>query len=170
MRRDFKPDAPGQVWASDITSIATDEGWLYLATTLDLCSRRIVGWSMSNSMETKLVLDALGMAVRARFPQRGLIHHSDRGSQYASNAFREELKSHGIRASMSRIGNCYDNAVAECFFHSLKSELVHREDFESRDEARAAVFDYAEVFYNRVRPHSTLVYLTPIEFELAISA
>ena len=167
VEQNFRPDEPNTVWASDITYIATGEGWLYLATTIDLYSRRVVGWSMSDSLETKLPLDALRAAIADRLPAPGLIHHSDRGCQYASCAFRAELAQHGIRASMSRKANCYDNAVAESFFHSLKVELVHGIRFATRAEARAAVFDYIEVFYNRTRVHSTLDYKSPVEFEAA---
>ncbi len=163
VQRDFQPEARDKVWVSDITYIATDEGWLYLATTMDLFSRRVVGWSMSESLETTIVLDALAMAIGGQHPDRGLIHHSDRGSQYASDAFRNALKRCGARASMSRTGNCYDNAVAESFYHSLKTELPN--DFATRAEARAALFDYIEAFYNRFRLHSTLGYRSPADFE-----
>ena len=167
VKQSFLPDQPNPVWASDITYIATGEGWLYLATTIDLYSRRVVGWSMSDSLETKLPLDALRAALDDRKPAPGLIHHSDRGCQYASRAFRAVLSEHGIQASMSRKGNCYDNAVAESFFHTLKVELVHECRFATRAGAKAAVFDYVETFYNRPRVHSTLDYKSPVEFEVA---
>jgi len=164
--QDFTADGPNQAWVSDITYIPTDEGWLYLASTMDLFSRRIVGWSMSSSLEATLVVDALRMAVEGRNPRPGLIHHSDRGSQYASSAFRQLLDAHGIRCSMSRTGNCYDNAAKESFFHTLKTELIHHEHYRTRAEARASVFEYIEAFYNRQRLHSTLDYCSPVEFEL----
>jgi len=161
----FTASAPNQVWASDITYIATDEGWLFLASTLDLYSRKVVGWSMSASMPTSLVEDALTMAIGLRSPQPGLIHHSDRGVQYAAHAFQGLLERHGIVCSMSRKGNCYDNAVKESFFHTLKTELCDREHYRTRAEARASVFEFIEVFYNRQRLHSTLGYCPPTEFE-----
>ena len=167
VEQNFLTEQPNTVWASDITYIATGEGWLYLATTIDLYSRRVVGWSMSDSLKTKLPLDALRAALDDRKPAPGLIHHSDRGCQYASCAFRAVLSEHGIQASMSRKGNCYNNAVAESFFHTLKVELVHECRFATRAEAKAAVFDYVETFYNRTRVHSTLDYKSPVEFEVA---
>ncbi len=168
--RDFTASGPNQTWVSDITYIATDEGWLYLASTMDLFSRLIVGWSMSSSLESTLVIDAMQMAIDRRSPQAGLVHHSDRGSQYASGPFRKLLEKHGVESSMSRTGNCYDNAVKESFFHTLKTELVHHEHYRTRDEARASVFDYIEAFYNRHRLHSTLDYMSPVDFELAAEA
>ena len=167
--RDFSARGPNQAWVSDITYIPTDEGWLYLASTMDLFSRRIVGWSMSSSLEATVVIDAMQMAIQGRRPQAGLIHHSDRGVQYASGEFRKLLDEHDIQSSMSRTGNCYDNAAKESFFHTLKTELVHHEQYQTRDEARASVFDYIEAFYNRQRMHSTLGYLSPAEFESARS-
>ena len=161
----FEVSAPNQVWVSDITYIATDEGWLYLASTMDLFSRRIVGWAMSARMTVDIVLDALEMALGRRAPPPGLVHHSDRGVQYAAHAFRGLLERHGIVCSMSGKGNCYDNAVKESFFHTLKTELCDHERYPTRDQARASVFDFIEVFYNRARLHSTLGYLTPAEFE-----
>jgi putative transposase len=163
----FRASAPNQVWVSDITYIPTDEGWLYLASTMDLFSRRIVGWSMSASMHSQLVVDALLMAIGQRAPSAGLIHHSDRGVQYASNEFRAVLETHGLLASMSRTGNCYDNAAKESFFHTLKTELVNHEHYATRDEARASVFHYIEAFYNRCRLHSALDYCSPADFERA---
>lgn len=165
--RDFTADGPNQAWASDITYIPTDEGWLYLASTMDLFSRKIVGWSMSSTLHASVAINALQMAVDQRRPTPGLIHHSDRGVQYAAGDFRDLLDEHGIDASMSRKGNCYDNAAKESFFHTLKTELVHHELYRTRAEARASVFDYIETFYNRQRLHSTLGYLSPVEFELA---
>lgn len=166
--RQFEQTEPNRAWVGDITHIRTREGWLYLATVLDLFSRKIVGWSMSCRIDRHLVIDALKMAVSNRRPPPGLIHHSDRGSQYASGDYQALLKEHGMICSMSRKGNCWDNAVMESFFHSLKTELVHHENFATRDEARAAIFEYIEVFYNRVRLHSSLGYLSPAHYELAI--
>jgi len=163
--RDFNATSPNQAWVSDITYIPTDEGWLYLASTMDLFSRMIVGWSMAPSLKAVLVIDSMNMAIGRRSPQTGLIHHSDRGVQYACGEFRELLDAHGIESSMSRTGNCYDNAVAESFFHTLKTELVHHEHYRTRAEAKASVFEYIEAFYNRQRLHSTLDYCSPIEFE-----
>lgn len=165
--RDFHVDTPNSVWVSDITYIGTDEGWLYLAATLDLFSRGIVGWSMATTMPASLVVDALHMAIERRSPKPGLTHHSDRGSQYASAEFRAELARHGMVASMSRKGDCYDNAVMESFNHTLKTELVHHQHYRTIAEARAAVFDYIEHFYNRRRSHSSLGYQSPAEFEKA---
>jgi len=165
--RDFTADGPNQVWVSDITYIPTDEGWLYLASTMDLFSRMIVGWSMSSTLHATGVINALQMGIDRRGPIAGLIHHSDRGVQYACSDFRELLDGHGITPSMSRKGNCYDNAAKESFFHTLKTELVHHEHYGTRDEARASVFDYIEAFYNRQRLHSTLDYMSPVDFELA---
>lgn len=163
--RDFTAERPNQVWVSDITYIPTDEGWLYLGSTMDLFSRLIVGWSMSTTLETPVVINALQMAIDRRSPKAGLIHHSDRGVQYASKDFRDLLKAHGMRASMSRKGNCYDNAAKESFFHTLKTELVHHEHYRTRAQARASIFEYIEAFYNRQRMHSTLGYRSPVEFE-----
>jgi len=163
--QDFSASAPNQVWVSDITYIATDEGWLFLASTLDLYSRKVVGWAMSASMPASLVEDALKMAIDRRSPRAGLIHHSDRGVQYAAHVFQELLEQHGIDCSMSRKGNCYDNAVQESFFHTLKTELCDHEHYRTRAQARASVFEFIEVFYNRQRLHSTLGYLSPMEFE-----
>jgi len=166
--QNFTASAPNKAWVSDITFIPTDEGWLYLASTMDLCSRKIVGWSMASTLHATIVVDALKMAIERREPLAGLIHHSDRGSQYASAEFRAVLDEHGIVASMSRKANCYDNAAKESFFHTLKTELIHHQRYRTREEARASVFDYIEVFYNRHRLHSTLGYRSPFEFERAI--
>lgn len=165
LAREFFSAGPNQVWASDITYIWTMEGWLYLATVLDLHSRMVVGWSMSERIDRGLVLDALSMAVGRRSPGPGLIHHSDRGSQYASRDYQAALSQHKMLCSMSRKGDCWDNAVAESFFSTLKTERVHHRLYRTRAEARRDIFEYIEVFYNRVRLHSTLGYLSPAQFE-----
>lgn len=160
------PTKPNKVWVSDITYIPTDEGFLFLGTYLDLFTRKIVGFSMADHMRTELLLDALTMALgRQQLGADGLLSHSDRGSQYASDAYRDKLKELGITASMSRKGNCYDNAFAETFFGTLKNELVYRTHFKTRQEAMIAIFEYIEVFYNRKRIHSSLGYLTPVAYE-----
>lgn len=163
---------PNQYWASDITYIHTGEGWVFLAIFLDLFTRKIVGMSMEDNMRTELVLKALQMALGRQqiVPEDELVGHSDRGSQYAAEAYRSCLESKGITASMSRRGNCYDNAFAESFFHTLKVELVHRRNFKTRQEAMAAIFEYIEVWYNRQRIHSSLGYKTPMEYEQAALA
>jgi len=165
--RQFEPVAVNQVWVADITYIPTWEGWLYLAAVEDLYSRQIVGWSMSERITSRLVVDALEMAVSRRLPGEGLVAHSDRGSQYASDHYQRLLDRHGIRCSMSRRGDCWDNAPMESFFASLKKELVHQENYRSRAEARVSVFEYIEAFYNRVRRHSALGYQSPVEYEQA---
>jgi putative transposase len=165
--RQFEPEAANHVWTADITYIATREGWLYLAAVEDLHSRRIVGWSMSERIDSRLVVDALEMAVARRLPGEGLVAHSDRGSQYASERYQRLLAGHGIVCSMSRRANCWDNAPMESFFASLKKELVHDADYATRAEARASLFEYIEVFYNRVRRHSSLGYRSPVEYERA---
>ena len=165
LAREFKTERPNQAWVTDITYVWTLEGWLYLAVVLDLFSRRVIGWSMAENMKTDLVLDALTMALGNRLPEHQLMHHSDRGSQYASFRYQKALENHGITCSMSRAGECLDNAVAESFFGTLKSELIHRQAWPSRSSARAAIHEYIEVFYNRVRRHSTLGYRAPAEFE-----
>lgn len=157
--------APNQVWAADITYVPTAEGWLYVAGVLDLYSRKLVGWAMAAHLETSLTLDALKMAILQRLPGAGLIHHSDRGVQYASGDFRQRLQDHGIQASMSRKGCCYDNAVMESFWSSLKNELVHRCVYQTRAQARQSIFEWIEVYYNRVRLHSSLGYKSPVDFE-----
>jgi putative transposase len=164
--RRFHADAPNRVWVGDVTYIATDEGWLYLAVLLDLFSRRVVGWATSATNDRALALDALDRALKHRRPQTGLLHHTDRGSPYASDDYRAALARRGLVASMSRTGDCYDNAVAESFFATLKAEHVDHEDFASRDVARASLADYIESFYNPARRHSSLGYVSPIEFEL----
>ena len=157
LQQDFTAEAPNERWASDITYISTQQGWLYLAVVMDLYSRRIVGWSMSRWISRHLAIDALKMAIDQRLPEGSLIHHSDRGSQYTSDDFRDELEKHGIQCSMSARGNCYDNAVVESFFGLLKRERVNRAHYLTRDEAKADVFDYIERFYNRKRRHGRLV-------------
>lgn len=165
LNQNFHVTAPNAVWVADITAIHTREGWLYLASILDLYARTVVGWAMDGSMTRQLTLDALEMAVKRRRPAAGLIHHSDQGVQYAAHDFQRRLKEHGILCSMSRRGDCYDNAVVESFFHTLKTELVHHHQYRSRNEARASIFDYIETFYNRQRRHSSIGYRTPMEFE-----
>jgi putative transposase len=157
--------AADKIWASDITYIDTLEGWVYLAVVIDLRSRRVIGWSMSQSMAEQLVIDALTMALMRRTRPRGIIHHSDRGSQYAGVAYRKLLHTYGIRCSMSRKGNCWDNAVVESFNATIKTELVHRTKWTTREEVRAAVYSYIETWYNSQRLHSTLGYRSPSEFE-----
>lgn len=168
--RQFAVEKPNQVYAGDITYIPTQEGWLYLAVVIDLYSRQVVGWSMAEHMRTKLVNDALLMAVWKRKLEEGLLWHTDRGSQYASDSHRALLKQYGIRQSMSRKGNCWDNAVSESFFHTLKTELIHHQTYRTRAEARQAVFEYIEVFYNRERLHSSNGYLSPFDYELQLKA
>jgi putative transposase len=163
--RQFDAQGPNKRWVGDITYIWTREGWLYLAAVEDLYSRMVVGWSMADHMESRLVVDALEMAVARRFPGEGLLAHSDRGSQYASEHYQRLLEQHGIECSMSRRGDCWDNAPMESFFASLKKELTHHEDYETRVEARTSIVEYIEVFYNRQRLHSTLGYKSPAEFE-----
>lgn len=165
--RDFAAAVPNQKWVADITYIRTAEGWLYLAVELDLHSRQIVGWAMSERITAGLTIDALTMAIERRRPPAGLIHHSDRGSQYAADAFRRVLDAHSIRPSMSRTGDVYDNAVMESCFATLKKELIHGARYATRSEARRAIFEYMEVYYNRRRLHSTLAYRSPIEYEQA---
>jgi putative transposase len=163
--RQFDPASPNESWVADITYIPTREGWLYLAAVEDLYSRMVVGWSMAEHMESRLVVDALEMAVKRRLPGEELLAHSDRGSQYASEHYQLLLANHGIECSMSRRGDCWDNAPMESFFASLKKELVHEADFATRADARAAIFEYIEVFYNIQRRHSSLGYVSPLEYE-----
>ncbi|MGH7330065.1 MAG: IS3 family transposase, partial [Polyangiaceae bacterium] len=167
--RKFETTEPNRAWVSDITYVWTREGWLYLAVILDLFSRRVVGFAMSARIDTALVLDALRMAVGRRHVLPGLVLHSDRGSQYASTAYQRALAAHGIVCSMSRKGNCWDNAVAESFFATLKTELVHDARFSSRSEANHEIFDYIEAFYNQRRRHATLAFKSPMQFELDLS-
>jgi putative transposase len=161
-----KATAPNQIWVADITYIQTQEGWLYLAAVLDLYSRRIVGWAMSQRMDTALVLNALAMALLHRDPPANLLFHSDRGVQYASGDYRRALAQGGLVPSMSRKGNCYDNATMESFWSTLKFELVYRRDFSDHSQARSEIFNYIEAFYNRRRSHSSLGFLSPVDFEL----
>jgi transposase InsO family protein len=163
VQRDFIPTGVDRVWASDITYIWTAEGWLYLAVVLDLYSRAVVGWSMGQRIDRHLVINALRMAITHRTLAPGLIHHSDRGSQYASADFQALLRTHGIRCSMSRKGNCWDNAPVESFFGTLKQEWVFHQRYRTRQQARQSLFDYIECFYNRRRLHSTSGYLSPAE-------
>lgn len=169
--RDFCADAPDRKWAADVTYVATGEGWLYLAVVLDLCSRRVVGWAMADHLRAELCIDALDMALKRRRPRpgEGLIHHSDRGVQYACGQYRDLLWSQEIECSMSRTGDCYDNAVVESFFKTLKAELVYHEHYETREQARRSIFEYVEVFYNRKRLHSSLGYVSPEQFEAAMN-
>lgn len=167
LNRNFSPEYPDTMYVGDITYIPTKEGWLYLAVVIDLFSRQVVGWSMDKHMKTTLVNNALLMALWKRKPAKGLVWHSDRGSQYASKSHREILKQYGIIQSMSRKGNCWDNSVSESFFHTLKVELIHHENFKTREEAKTAIFDYIETFYNRVRMHSANGYMSPVEYEMA---
>ncbi len=166
VEREFTAAAPNRVWLADITYIPTTEGWLYLAAIMDLFSRKIVGWAMRDYMHTELASSALTMAIRLQRPGDGLIHHSDRGVQYASHTYRDALSEAGIAASMSRKADCYDNAPMESFFHTLKTELVHHRQYQTHAEAQRDIFAYIEGFYNRTRLHSAIGYLTPIEMEL----
>ncbi len=163
--RDFGAAGPNEKWAADITFIPTRSGWAYLAVVMDLHSRRIVGWSVSDSLETTLVTDALSSALAARRPERGLVHHSDRGVQYASGRHRDLLARHGIECSMSRRGDCWDNAPTERFMNAIKNEWTNHHEYESVDDVRRDVFAYIEIFYNRRRRHQALGYLSPAEFE-----
>jgi len=163
--RQFDPESANESWVADITYIPTREGWLYLAAVEDLYSRRVVGWSIADHLESRLVVDALALAVERRLPGEGLLAHSDRGSQYASDHYQSLLAKHGITCSMSRRADCWDNAPMESFFASLKKELVHDADFATRAEARAAIVEYIEVFYNNQRRHSSLGYVSPAEYE-----
>jgi transposase InsO family protein len=168
--RQFKASKPNQAWLADITYIWTREGWLYLAGVEDLFSRMVVGWSMAEHMESRLVVDALGMAIARRLPEAGLLAHSDRGSQYASEHYQMVLLEHGIECSMSGKGQCWDNAPMESFFATLKKEQVHDEDYHTRAQARTSIFEYIETYYNLKRRHSALDYLSPVEFEKAFAA
>lgn len=168
LNRNFSFDQPNQAWVGDITYIPTDEGWLYLAIVKDLCTRKIVGYAFSHRIDTHLTLDALNMAVRREKPMPGLIFHSDRGVQYAANAYRERLASLKFCQSMSRKGDPYDNAVAENFFSCLKCELIHLSRFKTRSQAQTAIFSYIESFYNTVRPHAALGWMPPAIFESSI--
>jgi len=165
VQREFRPAAPNVLWLADITYLRTWEGWLYLAAIQDAFSRRIVGWSMADHMRAELVVDALNMALARRQPEHGLIHHSDQGSQFVALGFGQECAKAGIARSMGSRGDCWDNAVAESFFATLKKELVHRRSWPIREELRREVFDYIEIFYNATRRHSTLGMLSPIQYE-----
>ena len=165
LNREFTVHAPDTVYVGDITYLPTGEGWLYLAVVLDLCSRAVVGWSMADHMRAELVNQALLMALCQRQPAVGLIMHTDRGSQYGADSYRQLLTQHEIQPSMSRKGNCWDNAVAESFFHTLKTELIYLEDYDTHEQAQTAVFEYIEVFYNRQRCHSANGYLAPLAYE-----
>jgi transposase InsO family protein len=165
LQRNFDATQPNQKWAGDITFVATREGWLYVAVLLDLYSRRVVGWAMGARITTELAHAALTMAVQHRQVAGPLLHHSDRGSQYTAGQYQQGLTLYGLQCSMSRPGNCWDNAVVESFFASLKTELIHRRRFQTRQEAQTAIFSYIETFYNRRRRHSTLGYRSPMEFE-----
>jgi putative transposase len=169
LNRDFNPPRANRIWAGDVTYVSTAEGWLYLAVILDLFSRRVVGWSVSAINDARLAQEALREALQARRPQPGLLHHTDRGSPYASLAYTTLIRHHGMVASMSRAGDCYDNAVVESFFGTLKSELIRRHVYPSHREATAAIADYID-FYNTQRRHSSLEYISPIEFELRSTA
>jgi putative transposase len=165
VNQQFVAGAANQLWSSDITYIWTKEGWLYLSVVLDVYSRRIVGWSMKRRLTKELVLEAVNQALKHRDPGSDMIFHSDQGSQYASDKFRKLLNDHDIKASMSGRGNCYDNAITETFFHTLKTELVYFENYQTREEARLSIFEYIEVFYNRKRRHSAIGYKNPFDFE-----
>jgi transposase InsO family protein len=168
LAQQFAASLPDRVWVGDITYLPTGEGWLYLAVLLDLCSRRVVGWAMDRLIDRSLVLRALGMALDRRKPNPELLHHSDRGSQYASTDYQLELEAAGFRCSMSQRGNCYDNAVAESFFATLKKERVHHRRWRTREQARSDLFEYIEGFYNQRRRHSALGYRSPVEYEEAM--
>jgi transposase InsO family protein len=165
LNQDFAAEAQDRAWVGDITYILTDEGWLYLAVLLDLYNREVVGWAASSRITRRLAIDALNMALGKRSPDQGLLHHTDRGSQYASGDYQKVLKEHGMICSMSRKGNCYDNAVAESFFGRLKSEWVNHQRYLSRSDAIQSLFYYIEIFYNRKRRHSSIDYVTPQEYE-----
>jgi len=165
LNRVFEAENPNEVWLADITYIWTDEGWLYLAAVLDIYSRRIVGWSMADNMRVELTLTALEMAIEQRQPDAGLLHHSDRGSQYAATQYQALLKANEMNCSMSRKGNCWDNAPMESFFDTLKTELVYQQRYKTRAQARSTIFEYIESFYNRERIHSSIGYTSPEKFE-----
>jgi putative transposase len=167
--REFRADLPDRKWCCDITYVPTAEGFLYLAAVIDLCSRKIVGWSMADHLRAELCADALAMAVKARRPGEGLLHHSDRGVQYASVDYQRLLRSHDITVSMSRLGDCYDNAAMESFWGTLKTELVHHQNYRTRREAKASIFRYIECWYNRRRRHSAIGYKSPEQFEAGLN-
>lgn len=165
LKQNFTATSENKIWTGDITYVWTKEGWIYLAVVMDIYSRKIVGWSIDSSLSTELVIRALMMAVVHRNPERGIIFHSDKGSQYTSSSFRSVLKNFGIVQSNSSTGNCYDNAITESFFHTLKTELTYWEKYQTRQEAKRSIFEYIEINYNRRRLHSSLGYLSPVEFE-----
>jgi putative transposase len=165
LNQQFERSLPNQAWVADMTYIQTTEGWLYLAAVLDICSRKIVGWATADHLRAELPATALRMALTHRDSPKGLLHHSDRGVQYACDDYQQLLRAHGITPSMSRTGNCYDNAMMESFFGTLKTELTHHETYSTREEARESLFEYIEVFYNRQRRHSALDYRSPNEYE-----
>ena len=167
--RQFQQEAPNQAWAADITHIRTNEGWLYLAAVIDLCSRAVIGWATADHLRAELPCQALQQALQQRGPAKEMLHHSDRGVQYACNEYQQLLADWKITPSMSRVGNCYDNAVMESFFGTLKTELIHHETYESRADAQQALFEYIEVFYNRKRRHSALGYRSPLEYEATLN-
>ena len=164
LARDFTASSVNEKWVTDVTFVPTDEGWLYLASMIDLYNREVVGWAMGENNDTALTLSALDMALEFNNPPEGLVHHSDRGSNYTAKDYRQALSDRGIQTSMSRKGNCWDNAVAESFFATIKKELIHRYRFKTRRQAAAAIFEYIEVFYNRIRIHSQLGYTSPAQF------
>jgi transposase InsO family protein len=166
LQRNFTAAAPNRIWLADITYIETDQGWLYLPAVMDLYSRRIIGWAMQDHLRTELPLAALRMAISAQRPSTDLIHHSDRGVQYASSEYRKTVQSAGLRASMSRKADCYDNAPMESFFHTLKTELFHHRRYATREDAKRDIFAYIEGYYNRTRRHSAIDYISPIDMEL----
>jgi putative transposase len=170
LKREFQVAALNTAWVGDVTFIPTRKGWLYLAVLLDLCSRKVVGWSMRDRNDSTLVTDCLEMAIEHRKPPPGLVHHTDRGSTYTSEKYRTVLSDNGMVSSMSRKGNCWDNAVSESFFGSLKNELTHWKNYQNRDQARADIFRYIEIFYNRQRLHQTLDYVSPTDYEMMKAA
>jgi putative transposase len=170
LNRQFYPDRPNAAWTADITYVPTAEGWLYLAAVLDLFSRRVAGWAAADHLRSELTCNALRMALEHRRPEGELLHHSDRGVQYACETYQHLLAESGIEPSMSRKGNCYDNAVTESFFSTAKRELTHHESYATREEARRSLFEYIEVFYNRQRLHSTLGYRSPAEYEVRFAS
>jgi len=165
LNKNFDVSEPNKIWASDITYIPTAEGWLYLAVVIYLYSRKVVGWSINKRMTRQLVINALEMGIKNRNPEKGLIFHSDRGSQYAIHDFQKELWKNGVKSSMSRKGDCWDNAVAESFFSTIKIELIYQKDYKTRQQARQDIFEYIAVYYNRIRMHSTLDYKSPEDYE-----
>jgi len=165
LERDFSASCPNEKWVADVTYVPTREGWLFLAVVLDLFSRKVVGWSMGTRLNSKLAQRALHHAIKQRRPDKDLLVHSDQGKEYYANEYQALLNDNGFICSMSRRGNCYDNAAMESFFHSLKVEQVHHDDYRTTDEARSVIFDYIEIFYNRQRKHSTIGYLSPVVFE-----